>query len=289
MSGIASLKAVRELLQRHSLYTRKGYGQNFLIDQNIVTRIAEAAKLNKDEYVLEIGPGLGTLTRELAARSRGVLAVDIDLRLKEVLAETLADFSNIELLFQDILKTDIEGALRNTFQLEEMAAYKVCANIPYNITTPIIFHLLENCPHMQSATLMMQKEVGSRILASPGTKEYGRLTAAVAYHAKVVPVLNVSHNCFYPRPEVDSIVLELIPKSNRELPKAEEKIFKNLLNHAFQQRRKTILNCCSSFFARDKSESGEILLQVGLEPNLRPEDLALEDFIALVKAFSTYD
>lgn len=286
MTGIASMKAVRELMERYNLYTRKGYGQNFLIDQNIVSRIADSANLTGDDYVVEIGPGLGTMTQELAARSRGVLAIDIDERLKGVLAETLADFANIELLFQDILKTDIESALISAFHLEKVAPYKVCANIPYNITTPIIFKLLESCPNMQSATLMMQKEVGSRILASPGSKEYGRLTVAVAYHARVVSRLNVSHNCFYPRPEVDSIVLEFIPKDRPELEVQEEKRFKELLNHAFQQRRKTMLNICANVFSCNKAEAEKILHELMLNPNLRPEDLSLEDFIALVKAFS---
>lgn len=287
MSGIASIKAVRDIMQRHNLYTRKGYGQNFLIDQNIVCKIADSANLSKADYVVEIGPGLGTLTRELAMRSRGVLAVDIDTRLEGVLAETLADFTNTALLFQDILKTDIEAELMRAFQLKEMAEYKVCANIPYNITTPIIFRLLENCPHMQTATLMMQKEVGNRILASPGSKEYGRLTAAVAYHARVVSLLNVSQNCFYPRPEVDSIVLGFIPRINRELKNTEEKIFKEFLNSAFQQRRKTILNICAGFFAITKSETEIIIRELGLETNLRPENLGLEDYIALIKAFSS--
>lgn len=287
MTGIASMKAVRELMERYNLYTRKGYGQNFLIDQNIVSRITGSANLTRDDYVVEIGPGLGTMTQELAGRSRGVLAIDIDERLKAVLAETLADFTNIELLFQDILKTDIESALMSAFHLEEIAPYKVCANIPYNITTPIIFKLLESCPNMQSATLMMQKEVGSRILASPGSKEYGRLTVAVAYHARVVSRLNVSHNCFYPRPEVDSIVLEFIPRQRPELKDQEEKYFKDLINHAFQKRRKTMLNICTSVFARNKAEAENIMNGLALSPNLRPEDLSLEDFIALAKAFSS--
>jgi len=287
MTGIASMKAVRELMERHNLYTRKGYGQNFLVDQNIVSRIADSAMLTGEDYAVEIGPGLGTLTRELAIRSRGVLAVDIDERLQAVLAETLSDFSNIELLFQDILKTDIETALMKAFHLDKIVPYKVCANIPYNITTPIIFKLLESCPNMQSATLMMQKEVGSRILASPGSKEYGRLTVAVAYHARVESRLNVSHNCFYPRPEVDSIVLEFIPKDRPELTEREEERFKKLLNHAFQQRRKTILNTCANVFSRNKAEALNILHELKLDPNLRPEDLSLEDFVALVKAFSS--
>lgn len=287
MSNIASMKAVREIMQRHNLHTRKGYGQNFLIDQNIVSKIADSANLSPNDYIVEIGPGLGTLTRELAMRSRGVLAIDIDLRLEAVLAETLADFTNTALLFQDILKTDIEAELMKAFHLEEMVAYKVCANIPYNITTPIIFRLLENCPHMQTATLMMQKEVGNRILASPGSKEYGRLTVAVAYHSRVASLLNVSHNCFYPRPEVDSIVLGFTPQANQELLITEEKKFKELLNIAFQQRRKTILNICAGFFAMNKGETEVKLNKLGLAPNLRPENLGLEDYIALIKAFSS--
>ncbi len=287
MSNIASMKAVRDIMQRHNLYTRKGYGQNFLIDQNIVSKIADSADLSPEDYVVEIGPGLGTLTRELAVRSRGVLAIDIDLRLEGVLSETLADFANIKLLFQDILKTDIEAELTKAFHLEEKVPYKVCANIPYNITTPIIFGLLENCPYMQSATLMMQKEVGNRILASPGSKEYGRLTVAVAYHARVVSLLNVSHHCFYPSPEVDSIVLGFIPQPTQELLNTEEKIFKELLNCAFQKRRKTILNICAGFFAINKGETEVKLNEIGLASNLRPENLGLEDYIALIKAFSS--
>lgn len=287
MSGMGSITVVRELMQRHNLYTRKGLGQNFLLDQNILTRIAESADIKTDEYVVEIGPGLGSLTRELAMRSQGVLAVDIDLRLEAVLQETLADYANVKIVFQDILKTNIETELMQAFQLKEIQPYKVCANIPYNITTPIIFQLLEDCPHMHSAILMMQKEVGNRILASPGSKEYGRLTVAAGYYARVEQVLNVSHNCFYPRPEVDSVVLRFTPHKDPVcMTVKDERTFKELLNAAFQQRRKTILNICSGFFKMDKGETELKLQQLGLAPNLRPENLSQQDFIALVKVFS---
>ncbi len=285
MSGIASPTAVRNLMQRHNLYTRKGLGQNFLLDQNILTKIAESANIQADEYLVEIGPGLGSLTRELATRSRGVLAVEIDQRMEKVLDETLAGFTNVEIIFQDILKTDLETELRQAFQLPEIPPYKVCANIPYNITTPIIFQLLEDCSHMHSAILMMQKEVANRIMASPNSKEYGRLTVATSYHAKVEQVLNVSHNCFYPRPEVDSVVLRFTPQNNPEGLLKEEKVFKQLLNTAFQQRRKTILNICSGFFQIDKAEMEVKLKELGLAPNLRPENLSRQDFINLSNAF----
>ncbi len=286
MPVLSSVKGVQDIMQRYGLHARKGLGQNFLIDQNILTRIADSTGINKDEYVVEIGPGLGALSRELAARGRGLLCIDIDERLEAVLEETLAGYDNIRILFRDILKTDIESALIEAFQWEEIVSYKVCANIPYNITTPIIFKLLESCPHMQSATLMMQKEVAERILASPGSKDYGRLTIATAYHAKVEQVINVSRNCFYPRPEVDSTVLRFIPLQKKMLTSNEEIIFKQMLNTFFQQRRKTILNSLTNFFKLDKSIIEEKLQTIGFAPNLRPENLALQDYITLVRAFS---
>jgi 16S rRNA (adenine1518-N6/adenine1519-N6)-dimethyltransferase len=285
MSVLSSVKGVQEIMQRHDLHARKGLGQNFLIDQNILTRIADSAEIGKEQYIVEIGPGLGSLSRELAVRGKGLLCIDIDQRLETVLGETLAGFSNSRLLFQDIMKTDIESALIDTFQLDEIDSYLVCANIPYNITTPIIFKLLETCPHMHSATLMMQKEVAERILARPDSKEYGRLSIATAYYAEVEHVINVSRNCFYPRPEVDSTVLRFIPLQKKLLAPDEEIIFKNILNIFFQQRRKTILNSLTKLFKIDKSIVEEKLQTIDLAPNLRPENLALRDYITLVKAF----
>lgn len=286
MAGLSSPKGVQEIMQRHNMHVRKGLGQNFLVDQNILTRIADAAEIDKSQYVVEIGPGLGALSRELAFRGQGLLAIDIDQRLEAVLQETLAGFDNIRLLINDILKTDIEAVLIEKFQLTEMVNYKVCANIPYNITTPIIFKLLENCPHLQSATLMMQKEVAQRILAKPGSKEYGRLTVSTAYHAKVEPVINVSRNCFYPKPEVDSAVLKMTPHQMKLLIPEEEIIFKKILNVFFQQRRKTILNSIVNTFQIDKNIAEEKLRMIDLDPNLRPENLDLCDYIKLVRAFN---
>ncbi len=250
-----------------------------------MTRIADAAVLDKSQYIVEIGPGLGALSRELARRGRGLLTIDIDQRLEAVLQETMAGFDNVRLLFNDILKTDIEAELQKQFELNEMVTYKVCANIPYNITTPIIFKLLESCPHLQSATLMMQKEVGERILAKPGSKDYGRLTVAAAYHAKVEKVIQVSRNCFYPKPEVDSIVLKFIPHSKKILAPDEEIVLQQILNGFFQQRRKTILNLIVNIFQIDKNIAAEKLQMIALAPALRPENLDFYDYIKLVKAF----
>ncbi len=286
MAGLSTAKGVQEIMQRHNLHARKGLGQNFLVDQNILTRIADAVELDKSQYVVEIGPGLGALSQELAQRGRGLLAIDIDQRLEAVLAETLDGFDNIRLLIKDVLKTDIEAALSEEFQLNEMITYKVCANIPYNITTPIIFKLLEECPCLKSATLMMQKEVAERILAEPGSKNYGRLTVSTAYHAKVERVINVSRNCFYPRPEVDSAVLKFVPHQKKILIPEEEIILKKVLNGFFQQRRKTILNSLVNIFQIEKNTAEEILHMIQLAPNLRPENLDLYDYIRIVKAFN---
>lgn len=281
-----SIKVVRDIMERYQLQARKGLGQNFLVDQNILTRIAEGAEIDAQQLVVEIGPGLGSLSRELAARGRGLLAIDIDQRLEPVLAETLAEYEHVRLIFSDILKIDIETALMESFQLKEAVSYKVCANIPYNITTPIIFKLLESCPHMESAILMMQKEVAERILALPGTKDYGRLTIATSYYAKVERVLSVSRHCFYPQPEVDSAVLRFIPYNHNRLAPETEMVFKNILNYFFQQRRKIILNSLVNLFKIDKITAEEKLKTLGLDPKLRPENLDLRDYLNLAETFS---
>lgn len=285
MPDTASISVAREVMDKYSLYPKKSLGQNFLVDKNILKKIVESCDITADEYVVEIGPGLGSLTRELASKARGVLAIDIDSTLKPVLKELKDEYTNISLLFADILKTDIEAELKKAFQLDENISYKVCANIPYNITTPIIFHLLENCSNMESATLMMQKEVSKRLLASPGSKDYGRLTLTTAYYADIKHVTNVSHNCFYPRPEVDSAVVRIKAKQEKDIMVHNEDLFKELLRAAFQKRRKTILNVISGFFKVDKEYSEEKLRKLGIKPELRPENLTIDDFANLVNAF----
>jgi 16S rRNA (adenine1518-N6/adenine1519-N6)-dimethyltransferase len=184
MVSPASLSSVKNMMQRFELHPKKKWGQNFLIDQNILSKIAEACELDKDSLAVEIGPGMGALTERLAASGARVLAIDIDRQLKPVLEENLGDCDNVRLVFGDILQLNLEQELSAAFNLENISPYKVCANIPYNITTPIIFHLLEQCPNLHSAILMMQKEVALRLAASPGSKDYGLLTLNVAYHSR---------------------------------------------------------------------------------------------------------
>jgi len=282
----SSPSAVREIMHCYALSPKKSWGQNFLVDRNVLTKIADSSDITPEQYVVEIGPGLGALTQELAVRCRGVLAIEKDTGLEATLGDLVNEYKNVGLIFQDILKVDIEDALQRTFALPEIAAYQVCANIPYNITTPILFQLLERCPHMQAATLMMQKEVGDRLLALPGGKAYGRLTLTAAYYADLQPLFNVSHHCFYPRPEVDSTVLRIIPRRPRRIFVHQEDLFKDFIRAAFQKRRKTMLNITSDFFRLDKGEAGNRLQTLGLSANLRPENLSIEDMARLVNAFA---
>lgn len=280
MIQAVSLSQIRDLMRRYEFFPRKKWGQNFLIDGNILNKIVASCNLNRDNYVVEIGPGLGTLTTKLAENSKGVLAIDIDRDLQLMLQEVLTGYNNVQLLFANILDVNLEEELVKAFGLSTIQPYQVCANIPYNITTPIIFYLLEKCPHLQSATLMMQKEVAQRIMANPGGKDYGLLTLTTSYYANSELIMNVSRNCFYPRPEVNSAVLRITPRQER-IQVNNEIIFKNLLRASFQKRRKTMLNICTNFLGQDKNQIQDWLEQHGISPWSRPENLSLDDFILL--------
>lgn len=289
MVSPASLSAVRNIMQRYELHPKKKWGQNFLVDQNILSKIAASCELDQDSVVAEIGPGMGALTERLAAAQGRVLAIDIDQQLKPVLEETVGSYENVRLVFGDILRINLEQELTAAFDLKNMIPYKVCANIPYNITTPIIFYLLESCPHLESAVLMMQKEVALRLLAAPGNKDYGLLTLNTAYHARVEMITHVSRNCFYPRPEVDSSVVRIspYPQGQKRVKVKDDQLLKNLMKTAFQKRRKTVLNSCAGFFKSDKAEAGTLLRTVGINPESRPEQLTLEDFARIADTFGT--
>ncbi|HZK43091.1 MAG TPA: 16S rRNA (adenine(1518)-N(6)/adenine(1519)-N(6))-dimethyltransferase RsmA [Syntrophomonadaceae bacterium] len=285
MIKISSISNLKDVLNRYELYPKKRWGQNFLIDHNIIDKIILTADINEDDYVIEIGPGLGALTQELAKNAKGVLAIDIDENLKLPLQEVLDGNNNCKLLFADILKVDLEAELRKAFGLNETPAYKVCANIPYNITTPIIFNLLENSSNLNSATLMMQKEVATRILAEPNNKDYGRLTLMVALYAQTKLGFNVSRNCFYPKPQVDSYVLSLIPNEVPAVIIDDVEELKAFIKNAFQKRRKTILNICSSFFDVDKNVCKPLLVDLDINPLHRPENLTLVEFAVIHNTF----
>ncbi|MDD2619527.1 MAG: 16S rRNA (adenine(1518)-N(6)/adenine(1519)-N(6))-dimethyltransferase RsmA [Syntrophomonadaceae bacterium] len=288
MSGPESIATVQKMMKQYNLFPKKKWGQNFLVDGNILNKIADSCDLNQHEYVVEIGPGLGALTHQLASRSQGVLSIEIDNSLQEALQPVLDHHTNVRLLFADVLKVNIESAIKQTFNLTKIPQYQVCANIPYNITTPIIFQLLENCPNMTSATLMMQKEVAQRILAVPGNKEYGLLTLMMAYYSEAKFLMKVSHNCFYPRPEVDSSVIRITPLREKRVRVDDENIFKQFCRAAFQKRRKTILNICSGFFKLEKTAVEKHLTEMGISPKSRPENLNIQEFARITDTLAQY-
>jgi len=285
VAGLQSLSQVKQAMQEHQFHPRKKWGQNFLVDRNITNKIVDSCTPSRDQYVVEIGPGLGALTGSLALHCQGVLAVEIDRGFEPVLTELIIEHKNARLLFADVLAINIEEELTRAFALKEAPSFMVCANIPYNITSPILFKLLEQCPRMTAATLMIQKEVAQRIVAAPGSKTYGLLSITAGYYAQIEYVMTVSRHCFYPEPEVDSSVIRIIPREVR--PEVlDEKLFKALLRSAFQKRRKTMLNICTSFFPLQKAEVEKQLQEININPGARPENLSMEDYVQLANHFT---
>jgi 16S rRNA (adenine1518-N6/adenine1519-N6)-dimethyltransferase len=273
---------IKKILNRYGKHPHKKWGQNFLVDKNVLHKIIQFAELTPQDLLIEIGPGIGVLTREIATRSRGVLAVEIDSAMQEILSETLAGHKNCHIIISDVLKLDLEQELSRSFEWDKQRGYKVCANIPYNITTPIIFQLLEKGSHLEYALLMVQKELAQRIKAQPNSKDYGLLTLMLQYYARVEYLMDISRNCFYPAPEVDSALIKIqLHRPARQLK--NELGFKSLLRRAFQMRRKTILNVCWAEFRADKEIIRSYLESLGLDINSRPESLLLEDFIRIAE------
>ena len=267
------------VLEKYGIHAKKKYGQNFLVDANIVAKIMDAAGIDSQDCVLEIGPGIGTMTQHLDTRAGHVVAVEIDRGLEPVLAETLQDCSRTTVLFQDILKSDI-GQIRQQYAGEKRM--KCVANLPYYITTPVLMQLLQAKDCFESITVMVQKEVADRITASAGNKEYGALSVAMQYYARPEIVCMVPPSCFMPRPGVDSCVLHLEAFGTPPVDAAEAEMFA-LVRAAFNQRRKTLANAVShgfSFGGRKllREEVEAALAKMGLPADVRGERLTLEQF-----------
>ena len=266
---------IRALFEKHGFDFSKTLGQNFLINKNIPAKIAEAALSERGGTVLEIGTGIGCLTKELCRRADMVYAYEIDRGLAPILDETLAEFPNKKIIFEDILKADIRGLCEEN----GIESLSVCANLPYYITTPIIMTLLENDYPITSITVMVQKELAQRFCSKAGGKDYGSVTASINYYAKVSSLFNVSAGSFMPAPKVDSTVirLEIIPESERIPVKDKETLFR-VIRAAFAMRRKTLVNNLSSEFGMTKEKAAEIIAAAGFETNIRGEALSLADF-----------
>ncbi len=270
------------ILQKYNFNIQKKYGQNFLIDPTVLERIVDAAEISKEDCVLEIGPGLGTLTQYLAERAGNVAAVEIDKKLMPILQETLSAYENVTLINADILKLDI---FRLAEEMNGGRPFKVVANLPYYITTPIIMWLLESRAPVKTVTVMVQKEVADRMQVGPGTKDYGALSLAVQYYARPEIVANVPPNCFIPRPNVGSAVIRLTEYETPPVQVADERRMFALIRAAFNQRRKTLVNALCNAPALDitKEQAAAALERMGLSPTIRGEALTLEQFAGLSK------
>ena len=276
-------KRTIEVLQKYEFVFQKKFGQNFLIDTHVLDKIINAADITKDDFVLEIGPGIGTMTQYLACAAREVYAVEIDKALIPILEDTLQDYDNVTVLNEDILKVDIRKLAE---ERNHGKPIKVVANLPYYITTPIIMGLFEGHVPIESITVMVQKEVADRMQVGPGTKDYGALSLAVQYYAQPYIVANVPPNCFMPRPKVGSSVIRLTRHTEAPVKTVDEKLMFRLIRASFNQRRKTLVNSLknSSGLSFGKEEIQEAIAACGFSEGVRGEALTLADFAALTNA-----
>lgn len=265
----------REIIEKHKLHLSKGLGQNFLIDEQVVQNIIDASKPTEDQVVLEIGPGIGTLTRAILSTGAPVVAVEIDNRLIPILKDIMKEYDNFQLIHQDIMKLDIQGVKEAYGHNNRMM---VVANLPYYITTPIIMKLLETKEAFQSIVVMVQKEVAERMAAAPGGKDFGALSVAVQYHAVPRIVTTVPPHSFIPKPKVHSMVIALDLRSEPAVKVADEKLFFRVVKASFGQRRKTLLNSLAGGLGLDKNIIKEVLESLGIDSGRRGETLSLEEF-----------
>ena len=268
-----------EQLKIHGFRLSKGLGQNFLIDEDILTGILDGAEIGPEDSVLEIGPGFGVLTTGLCTRAKKVVSVELDNRMFEILNVNLSGFSNFELIEGDILQVDIKKILKEKLDGKNT---KVVANLPYYITTPIIMKLLEERHEFKSITVMVQKEVANRLCANPGNKEYGAITVSVNYYATVRKILDVPSASFIPPPDVESTVIRFDIREKPPVELIDETLFFKVIKAAFGQRRKTLLNALSAGgFCENKEKVKEILKECGIDGIRRGETLSIEEFALL--------
>ncbi len=280
MAELGNPKNTIEVLNKYKFVFQKKFGQNFLIDTHVLNKIIHAADITKDDFVLEIGPGIGTLTQYLCENAREVVAVEIDKMLIPILEDTLSAYDNVTVINQDILKLDLNTLVK---ERNNNRPIKVVANLPYYITTPIIMDLFERHLPLINVTVMVQKEVADRMQATPGGKDYGALSLAVQYYAKPYIAANVPPNCFMPRPNVGSAVINLTLHKEAPIPVKDEKLLFKLIRASFNQRRKTLVNGLNNSpeLSFTKEEIQKALESIGLIDNIRGEALTLQQFALL--------
>ncbi|WP_400244730.1 16S rRNA (adenine(1518)-N(6)/adenine(1519)-N(6))-dimethyltransferase RsmA [Niallia sp. JL1B1071] len=279
---IATPARTRAILDKYGFSFKKSLGQNFLIDTNILRNIVDHAELTEESGAIEVGPGIGALTEQLAKRSKKVVAYEIDQRLLPILKETLEPYPHAKVIHQDILKANVKEMLETEFN--DIRDIMLVANLPYYVTTPIIMKILEEKLPLRGIVVMLQKEVAERISAKPGTKEYGSLSIAIQYYTKPEVVMIVPKTVFVPQPNVDSAVIRLTIRETPSVSVKNEDFFFQITRASFAQRRKTILNNLSSQLEGGKEKKAEIIAaleQAGIEPSRRGESLSIEEFAKL--------
>ncbi|MBY0124471.1 16S rRNA (adenine(1518)-N(6)/adenine(1519)-N(6))-dimethyltransferase RsmA [Bacillus sp. S/N-304-OC-R1] len=284
---IATPVRTRAILEKYGFSFKKSLGQNFLIDTNILRRIVDHAELSEESAAIEIGPGIGALTEQLAKRSKKVVAFEIDQRLLPILQETLEPYPNIKIIHEDVLKADVKGMIET--ELQGIKDIMVVANLPYYVTTPIIMKLLEDKLPIRGIVCMLQKEVADRISAKPGTKDYGSLSIAIQYYTEAETVMIVPKTVFIPQPNVDSAVIRLTKRDKPAVSVQDEEFFFQIIRASFAQRRKTLLNNLTSHLRDGKQKKEDILAaleKAGIEPGRRGETLSIEEFARLSDSLS---
>lgn len=278
MDRLSSHKATKEVVQKHNFKFSKSLGQNFLIDTNVIDRILEGARVQEGDYVIEVGPGIGTLTKEMGRTAEKVVAIEIDKTLIPILKETLADLDNVEVVNEDILKVDVQGLINEKLN---GGPVKLVANLPYYITTPIVMKFLEEDIPVTDIVVMVQKEVADRMNAKPSTKDYGALSVAVQYYCDTEIVAKAPRHMFVPQPNVDSIVIGLHVRDEKKYVVDNEEIFFKTVKASFGQRRKTLLNSLGGLGFLSKDQIREALQAANIDEKRRGETLSIDEFANL--------
>jgi len=273
------LEETRFIMKKYNIRANKNLGQNFLINEEVVKNIVGCSNIEKEDLVIEIGPGLGTLTKYLLEKAGKVICIELDTKMLQILEDRFSLYNNFELINNDVLKVDLKNIIEKEKEEGKIKNVKIVANLPYYITTPIIMKLLEEELELESITVMIQKEVADRLIATPGEKNTGAITYSVYYYADSEAIMEVPNSSFIPEPEVTSKVIKLnIRKEPAVKPKDKEKMFK-IIKYAFMQKRKTLLNSLTNNGVfKNKTQGTEILNSLGIKENVRPEELTLEQF-----------
>lgn len=273
------LQETKYIMNKYHIKANKSLGQNFLINQEVVEAIVESSQISKEDLVIEIGPGLGTLTKYLLETARKVICIELDKKMIKILEDRFSLYENFTLINQDVLKVDLQELIEKEKQNKEIKNVKIVANLPYYITTPIIMKLLEEQLDLESITVMIQKEVADRLIAIPGEKETGAITYSVYYYAQAQGILEVPNSSFIPEPEVTSKVIKLTIRKEPPIEVKSKEVMFRIIKCAFMQRRKTLLNALvNTNVFKNKEQGVQILLALGIEINSRAEKLTLEDY-----------